>query len=53
MIETEKVYKLLPNITTNTELNELIYAGEKLICDKIGIPFRNPNRNTKPVWKFK
>ena len=31
-----------------TDLNELIYAGAKLVCDEIGIPLRNTNRNTKP-----
>ena len=28
------------------ELNELIYAGEKLVYDKISVPQGNPNRNT-------
>ena len=31
-----------------TELNDLIYAGAKLVNDKIDITLRNPNRNTKP-----
>ena len=41
--------KLLPNIPTGNiiELDELIYAGEILFCDKIGVPLKNPNRNTK------
>ena len=30
-----------------TKLNELISAGAKLVCDKIGIPLRNPNENIK------
>ena len=53
-IETEKVNKSLANIPTGyiTELNELIYAGEKLLCDKIGVPLRNLNRNTKPGCKI-
>ena len=31
-----------------TELIELIYAGAKLVGDKIGIPQRKPNKDTKP-----
>ena len=31
-----------------TEVNELIYAGVKLVSEKIGVPHRNSNRNTKP-----
>ena len=38
--ETNKVNQVLTCISTNnkTELNELIYAGTKLVCKKIGIP---------------
>ena len=38
-IETNKINQILPYIPTNnvTELNELIYAGAKLVCEKIGI----------------
>ena len=34
--ETEKVNDLLTNIPTNdiTELNDLIYTGAKLVCEK-------------------
>ena len=48
--ETVKVNKLLPNIPTGnvTELNNVIYRGVKLVCDKIGIAQGNLNRNTKP-----
>ena len=51
-VETEKIIKLLPNIPTDnvTELNELIYAGTKLVFDKIGVPLRNTDRNIKPGW---
>ena len=37
-VETEKVNSLLKNIPTDniTELNDLIYAGAKLVGDKIG-----------------
>ena len=30
-----------------TELNEIIYARSKLVCDKIGVPLRNASRNIK------
>ena len=57
--ETEKINKILMNIPTNniTELNNLIYAGAKLVCDRIGAPLRNTNRetnrNTKAGWEFR
>ena len=35
-----------------TELNVLIYAGAKLVCDKIGVPLKNMNRNSKPGWEI-
>ena len=54
-IETEKVNQLLLNILTGnlTELNELIYAGAKLVCDKIGISLRNQKRNIKSGWEIR
>ena len=47
--ETDKINRLLKYIPTDniTELNELIYAGGKQVCDKIGIPQKNENRNLK------
>ena len=38
--EANKMNQVLTYISTNniTELNELIYAGAKLVCEKIGIP---------------
>ena len=49
-VESKKVNKLLKHIPSDyiNELNELIYAGAKLVNDKIGTSQRNPNRNTKP-----
>ena len=52
---TEKENRLQPNIPTCKilELNVLIYAGTKLVRDKIGVPLMSPNRNTKPgseIW---
>ena len=35
-----------------TELNDLIYAGSKLVRDKIGIPLKKLKRNTKPGWRI-
>ena len=56
--ETNKINKVLPYISTNniTELNELIYAGAKLVCEKIGIPSKkheekNQNQDGKFDWK--
>ena len=53
--ETEKVDDLLTNIPTNdiTELNDLIYAGTKLICEKIGVPLKTADRKSKPGWKLR
>ena len=49
-VETEKMDKLLANIPkdNSSELNELIYAGAKLINDSIDVPLRKPNMNIKP-----
>ena len=48
--ETEKVKDLLTNIMINdiTKLNDLIYAGAKLVCEKIG-----DNRKSKPGWELR
>ena len=45
----------LTYISTNniTELNELIYAGAKLVCEKIGIPSKNMKEKSKPGWEFR
>ena len=34
-----------------TVLNELIYAGEKLVCEKIEVPLKNTNKKSKPGWE--
>ena len=36
-----------------TELKELIYAGAKLVCEKVGVPVKNTRRNSKPRWKIR
>ena len=48
-IETNKINPVLPYIPTNniTELNELIYAGAKLVREKIGIPFKKHEEKVK------
>ena len=53
--ETEKINHILPYIPTNniTELNELIYAGAKLVCEKIGIPSKSTKKQSKPGWEIR
>ena len=53
--ETNKVNQVLAYISTNntTELNELIYAGAKLVCEKIGIPSKSTKEKSKPGWEFR
>ena len=48
-IETEKINQILLHIPTNniTEVNELIYAGAKLVCEKIGIPPKKHEQKVK------
>ena len=48
--ETNKVNQVLNNIT---DLNELIYAGAKLVCEKIGNPSKSTKEKSKPGWKFR
>ena len=35
-----------------TELNELIYTGAKLVCEKIGVPLKSSNKKSKPGWEI-
>ena len=53
--ETNKVNQVQTYIPTNniTDLNELIYAGAKLVCKNIGIPSKNMKENSKPGWEFR
>ena len=55
MAETNKVNQVLTCISTNniTELNELIYAGSKLVGEKIGIRSKIMKEKSKPGWKFR
>ena len=54
-IETNKINHILPYIPTNniTDLKELIYAGTKLVCEKIGIPSKSTNKHSKPGWEIR
>ena len=40
--ETNKINQVLTYISTNniTEVNDLIYAGAKLVCEKIGFYYK-------------
>ena len=48
--ETNKINHILPNQSTNntTELSELIYAGMKLVCEKIGITSISTKKQSEP-----
>ena len=35
-----------------TKINELIYAGAKLVCEKIGIPSKSMKKKSKPGWEI-
>ena len=54
-IETNKINHILPYTPTNniTELNELIYAGAKLVCEKIGIYSKSTKKQSKPGWEIR
>ena len=48
--ETNKINQVLPYISTNniTELNELIYARAKFVCEKSGIPSKSMKKESNP-----
>ena len=50
MAETNKINQVLPYISMKniTELNELISAGAKLVCENIGIPRKSSKKKSKP-----
>ena len=48
-METNKINQVLPYIVTNiTELNKLIYAGAKLVCEKIVFISKSTKKKSKP-----
>ena len=51
--ENEKINALLTYISMKNimDLNELIYTGVKLVCEKIGIPLKTTNGYSKPGWE--
>ena len=53
--ETNNVNQVLTCISTNniTKLKQLIYAGAKLVCEKIGIPSKITKEKSKPEWEFR
>ena len=53
--ETNKVNQVLTYISTNniTKLNELIYAGAKLVCEKIGISSKSMKEKSTSGWEFR
>ena len=54
-METEKINQVLTYIPTKniTELNELIYAGAKLVSEKIGVCLKSTNNKSKPGWEIR
>ena len=44
------LYRLTNDIT---DLNELIYAGAKFVCEKIGIPSKRAKKQSKPGWEIR
>ena len=53
--ETNKINQILPYISTNniTELNELIYAGAMLECEKIEISSKSTKKQSKSEWEVR
>ena len=53
--ETNKTNQVLPYISTNniTKLNELIYAGAKLVCEQVGISSKSTKNKSKPEWEIR
>ena len=35
-----------------TELNELMYAGAKFVCEKLGIPLKSTKKKSIPGWEI-
>ena len=53
--ESMEVNDLLTNFPTNdiTKLNDLIFAGAKLDCEKIRVPLKATGRKSKPGWEHR
>ena len=52
--ETNKINQILPYISMNniTKLNELIYAGVKLVCEKIDAHTKSTKKQSKQGWEI-
>ena len=46
--QTNKVNQVLAYLS----INELTYAGSKLVCEKIGIPSKSTKEKSKPGWEL-
>ena len=53
--ETNRINQMLPYISTNniSDLNDPIYAGAKLVCEKIGVPSKSTKKQSKPGWEVR
>ena len=53
--ENKKIDELSTHTSTNNimEFKEVIYAGKRLlVCDKISVPQKNMNGNSKTGWEI-
>ena len=48
-----QVYQRYISTNNITEWNELIYAGVKLVSEKIGIPSKSTKEKSKSGWEIK
>ena len=54
MSETKKLNDLWINIQTKIrKLNDIIYAGGKLVCEIIWVLLKTTNRKSKPWWEIR
>ena len=53
--ETNRLNQILPYLSTNniSELNDLIYAGAKLVCEKIGVSSKCTKKQSKQGWEVR
>ena len=51
--EMEKKQQIIVAYLNFMELNELIYRGEKLVCDKIVVLINNINGKSKLTWEIR
>ena len=53
--ETNRINQMLPYISIKniSELNDLIYAGAKLVCEKIGVPSKSSKKQSKQGWEVR